>query len=179
MIDICKLLVILYAILLVPYMAGVLWHTYVIKKEIKYGYFLKGWFVMMALFFLEALPMVMRKRPLRELKYAWIVTMILITIVFLLCVIMNRKQWKPDRAEIIKKCRLSWIPGIMILYSVVLVSPQIEDDTTEVVMTAYMTDTMYQYQPYTGEAYTELQQDRSISPIEMYYAVLVDRKSVV
>lgn len=174
MIDILKIVTILYMILPVPAMLGVLWQRYIVKQHFGIATFVQGWLCMMALFYCEAVPMVMFKSSLTKLKYIWLVTVLIITVLFLLVLLRTRKKWKMEKEKSRKNSKNVVILFLMIMFSIFFLKPQIQDDTVEVVMESYMTDTMYQYQPYTGEEYQELPKEKEYSPIEMYYAVLAN-----
>lgn len=171
MFGILKIIIILYLILLVPLMLGILWQRYVTKQRLEISVFVQGWLCMMALFYCEAVPMILFKMSLTNLKNIWLATAIIITILFLMTFFRTREEWKAEKKER-KIGRGILVMFLVVICSILFVKPQTYDDTIEVVMEAYMTDTMYQYQPYTGEMYLELPEEKAYSPIEMYYAVL-------
>ena len=174
MFDILKIVVILYMILLVPLMLGILWQRYIVKRNFGIATFVQGWLCMMALFYCETVPMVLSKSSLTKLKNTWLVTVIIINVFFFVIFLCTRKEWKLEKEDSRKSGRNVVILFLMIICSIFFLKPQTQDDTVEVVMESYMTDNLYQYQPYTEEVYQELPKEKAYSPIEMYYAVLAN-----
>lgn len=174
MMDILKFIIILYSILLIPLMLGTLWQKYIVKRHFGIATLVQGWLCMMALFYCEAVPMVLFRRTLSELKNIWVVTMLVITVLFLISFLHTRDQWRNIRDIFCEKWKYAVIPILLILCSIFFLKPEIQDDTLEIVMETVSTNTMYQYQPYTDQAYEELPENKVYAPLEMYDAVLAD-----
>lgn len=155
-------------------MLGTLWQTYIVKRHLGMATLVQGWLCMMALFYCEAVPMVLFKKNLSELKNAWLVTMLVLTILYLLLCFRTKAQRRKVLNLFLKKWKCAIIPALLILCSILFIKPGIEDDTLEIVMETIATDTMYRYQPFTSEAYEELPREQAYAPLEMYYAVLFD-----
>lgn len=174
MIDAIKVLIALYAILLVPYMCGTIWKEYVMNIRQGIHVYLHGWIIMMAAFWIEAVPMILLKRPLANLTYAWFITALIVTVIFLINLFRKRAWTKFDRDSVVTSLRNFVIPVIVICYAIFFVNPSIQDDTVETVMTAYTTNSMYRYEPYSESKYQELPSEKAWSPIEIFYAVVAD-----
>lgn len=172
MIDILKIIVILYMILVVPVMTGVLWDTCITRRVFSMETFVRGWFCMMALFLCEAVPMIMGRASLSALKNVWLFTVIIITLSNI--VMLFRGKVEPAKLLRIINRKYVVIAGVLVLCSVLFLKPDMDDSTVETVMEAYSTDTMYQYQPYTDDEYSTIPKENVSAPIEMYYAVLAD-----
>lgn len=174
MIDILKVFAILYMILLVPFIFGVVWDVYVTRKQLRVETFVRGWILMMALFFCEAVPMILWKVSLSVLKNVWFVTVMAVTMVVVVMFLRGKVHWKLEKSERKKGWKYILVSSILILCSILFLKPDVDDSTVETVMEAYNTDTMYQYQPFTDDKYDNLPKEKVYSPIEMYYAVLAN-----
>lgn len=174
MMDFLKIFVILYMILPVPLMFGILWHTYIAKEPLGIRTFVHGWLCMMALFFCEAVPLVLWKKPLSYLKNAWLVTIIIVTLIVVGKLLWGKLRWKPGKGTVKKNWKYIVLSAGMIVGSILFLQPATDDSTVEIAVEAYVTDTMYQYQPYTDEVYEQMPEDKIYSPAEMYYTVLAD-----
>ncbi|MCI5622047.1 MAG: DUF6077 domain-containing protein [Lachnospiraceae bacterium] len=174
MLDIIKIIIIFYMILVFPFLLGTLWQKYIVKRHLGIGTLVQGWLCMMALFYCESVPMILFRRSLSELKNIWLITTVVITILFLLLCFGTRKQRRNMMNLFFKKWKCAVIPVLLILCSILFLQPVREDDTLEIVMDAIASDTMYQHQPYTGERYEEVPQEQAFAPLEMYYAVLFE-----
>lgn len=167
-----KTIIILYTILLLPFVLGTLWQTYIVKRNLGMATLVQGWLGMMALFYCEAVPMVLLGRRLSELKNAWVITILVITLLYLVLCFRTRAQRRKIIHLFMKKWKCAIIPMLLILCSIFFLKPVTEDDTLEIVMEAIGTDTMYQRQPYTDQVYEEPPKEQVYAPLEMYYAVL-------
>lgn len=170
MADILKIIAILYMILLVPAIFGVLWNTYMRKKSFTAESFVRGWTCMMGLFYCEAVPVILWKMSLSSLKYIWLITVVVITVLIIFGLIKGKLE--VNKWGLRKNWGYMLISGMLILCSILFFKPDVNDDTVETVMEAYGTDTMYQYQPFTDDKYETIPEKKAYAPLEMYYAVL-------
>lgn len=171
-------LIMLYEYGIFPALLGFLW----IRRGEKASFtkiYLRGYITMLTLFWIVAVPMIRMGKSLTELTLVWnTVSVIAIPVVILWAVIKKRRVRRimKDLLANVKTSKaclgILMATGVVAtLFSMVLVLPSKEDDTTEIVAIAVDTDEMYRYAAYTKVPYEVLPDEKAMSPIDMLYAV--------
>ena len=169
-------LAVIYEFVIFPLLLGLLW----LGKKERAGFskiYIRGYFSMLALFELAAVPMAAAGKRFGELFDIWRICVPAAGGAALLVLLIRRKaviKWGRElfeNARIIKEklYRLVVVMIVAMLFSIVFVLPSESDDTPETAGITADTDTMYVYEPYTkletGIAFSE----KSSSPLEMLY----------
>lgn len=175
---IVSFLIMLYEYGIFPALLGVLWIGTGEKASLTKIY-LRGYVTMMSLFWIVAVPMIRLGRSLTELTRIWnLISAAAIPMIIIFVIVKKRKAARIAR-DLWANVRFSKKElGVLLaacvvatLFSMVLVLPSKEDDTTEHVAIAVDTDEMYRYAAYTKMPYTAVPEDKAASPIDMLYAV--------
>lgn len=175
---ILSFLIMLYEYGIFPALLGMLW----IGKEEKASFskiYLRGYVTMLTLFWVVAVPLVRTGRSLTELTRIWDVIAILVIPVVIVVAVIQRKKAVAIAKELwgnikFSRAKLGIVMAACVvatLFSMVIVLPSKEDDTTEHVAIAVDTDEMYRYAAYTKAPYNVIPEDKASSPIDMLYAV--------
>lgn len=174
MAQILGIIIMLYSLAVFPLVVAGLIRCYVKGSRTSMEYVVLGWTGALSVFAVEAIAVISSQGSLSNLKNLWLATMLVISVGSFW------KNWALARGMTIKKVRTvlqgKWriIAGMIVVTACTLlfVMPDLEDDTTEIVLESYVTDTMYKYQPYSEEEYKQIPAENHFSPIEMYYAVM-------
>jgi len=127
-----------------------------------------GYLLMMAVFFLAAVPAIQWKWTLSKLAWIWI----LLVGILLLTMASVYKAYRELPKQAVHKGVLV-IMLASIICSIGFTRPYAQDATLEIVNTAVATDSMYQYNEYTGYLDEHAIDGHAFSPIEMLYASLI------
>lgn len=133
-----------------------------------------GYIVQLSIFYVVVFVAIHKRFSLTMLSKTWMILGLTLGIAAFLCVwkecfhTIKSSYWKLHTD--IKKV-MKFIGGMALVgLARVFTSPAIADDTVEIALNAYVSDTLYQYNPYTGVLYTEFPIE-SGNPLPIFYAV--------
>ncbi len=170
---------ILYLLVAFPIFLGLLWNKITKKEKTSTSdIFVNGYFFMMAVFMVVAVPAIRQGLDLSQLARIWLIISGIISGVSLLLCWREGIIWLKQIGIFIRKSRkmTKVVAGCFVaatLMTVFFVKPHVDDYTVSIVDTAVDTDRMYGYHPYTGDAYAVPPVMNVNAPIEMLYAVVV------
>lgn len=153
--------------------------TFLWKGRINPFSYMLGYFIMFAVFWMLAVPMICLRVPLEDMTLVWELFSIGMGVVFFLfcaCNLLKLRewvlnirerlvQWEAERSLLVVFCL------VIMMGAVVWVTPSQDDDTAEVAAIIAETGTVYEYQPYTLEKYAEFPNEKVFSPIELFYVI--------
>jgi len=140
--------------------------------------YVKGWLVMMAVFQLFAIPLIFTRADFTTLVHAWTVVIVLLSVILL---VRNRKEyykiWKQYRYG---RRETVWpyifaIELIIVLTMAIVLLQHVDDDDAFYVGTAVttlQTDSMYEYDAYTGDVYGAFPARYVLSPFPVFVALI-------
>ena len=170
---------ILYLLVAFPIFLGLLWNKITKKEKTSTSdIFVNGYFFMMAVFIVVAVPAIRQGLDLSQLARIWLIISGIISGVSLLLCWREGIIWLKQIGIFIRKSRkmTKVVAGCFVaatLMTVFFVKPHVDDYTVSIVDTAVDTDRMYGYHPYTGDVYAVPPVMNVNAPIEMLYAVVV------
>lgn len=180
MLAVGKGMVLVYIGLLFPLLAGIGWKA--VKREehhgILYGYLL-GSLTVWAVFFAVARYVITGKKTLAELSHIWMSVVLVWSVGIIFFLVMKKKFREEPRKIGIKKM----LPGVLLVAALTVVCVgfsvnEQQDHTVENVLTMYVTDSLYEYNPMNGKEKDQLLsleaealELQAKSPLDALYAV--------
>lgn len=168
--------------LLLPVLTGTLWRYFSQSgyKGIACRY-LMGNITMWAAFYVLVQYGIAEELKLSEMTKIWIVLLALVAVLAILVLVKRPEvRLREVKKRFIRSIAGFAVAGIVIACSVGFTLNESKDHTVERVMTMYATDSLYQFDPMTGEARDsmmafeqELLDEQMRAPIEAYYAASV------
>lgn len=170
-----QIMIIAYLFFVVPFLIGVLQASaFKTRKKSVSEIFTNGYLIMLTLFWYPTVFLIMERQALSLLATVWMgITLVLCV----LAILVGRKQIKETCKEITlfwreKDSRFLLISIIIsIVISIGFTKPDAADVTVEIVDVAIETDSMYQYDAYSGYYVGYAGKEHTMAPIEMFYAV--------
>lgn len=180
--PIFQMIVSVYLFFLFPFYLGILEAVFFPKIHRKMSeIFTNGYLLMMACFTVLSVTAIAQAWSLSRLTMVWTGFTVFVSV---LANILGQQQmkafirdikefWKPggeksDRRR--GRYRLFFMLAVFTMASIVFVAPDVEDSTWEIVHTAVSTDTMYEYDEYSGYLSEHALEGHAYAPIEMLYA---------
>ena len=170
---IMQTIIITYLFLLVPFHFGILWTGIFSKRQKKISeVFTNGYLLMMAVFWCIAVVSIQKGSALSELARVWLIVSMLVSVAANIFFYKKIQLFVKDMITFWKngQSRMVGLLVVFLVCSVFFTRPSILDETLEIVQTAVATDTMYQYDVYTGSVSEEAAAGHMFAPIEMLYA---------
>lgn len=181
-----QLIICIYLLFIVPFCFGIM-GTVISRTPVKSVsvIFTNGYLEMAAMFCIVSVVVIQLKQPLSVLTHIWLLTTLLIVV---FSALFGRRQigW------FLKEIKNFWIHGdtgktcrrekyillLLVAASIVLsigfTRPYATDQTVEILNISLLTDSMYEYDAYTGYLSKAASTGHRFSPIEMLYAVAAD-----
>lgn len=171
-------LILIYNLGLLPLVVGAIWVRLTAKRNKSLGFtFAAGFATVLAAFLCMTLPMIHAGSSVGDIAHRWRVASLVLGLVSTLVCVKTLFElladWiKERRAYDLKQWGLVLLTLITIILSVFFTIPTAEDYTLPIIQTNRATATIYEYNPYTGEAYGQILAEKANSPLEVYYDVL-------
>lgn len=182
MLTVLRVLVLIYFWFVFPVLTGNLWAVFRGKEKRSVVYlYLTGMVTIWAVFYLVSKYVLSMEIELNVLKTYCIYIIGAVTVLGILYAIRRPMLLIGNVMEGIAQKIVMTVGCILLIAGCVIFSTGIkEDDTAEIVLTMYMTDSLYEYSAMTGSAKedltgleAELLEKQEAAPIEALYAVCV------
>ncbi|WP_343248579.1 DUF6077 domain-containing protein [Diplocloster hominis] len=177
-----KIGIIFLFLLVMPIIWGIVLNLYYKTDHVGIVfYYVAGWMGILSLFGILAIPMTFLYVKFNYLVLSWAIFVFLIPIVLLLL----RRILLPQNKALVFHFNLKQISWLYVI-ALLLIAAQIfmvtffqhvdDDDAFYVgtAVTSWQTNTMFQYAPYTGEAYDMFPSRYVLSPFPLLYAALAN-----
>lgn len=173
---ILQAVIVIWLLCVVPFAMGLLLENISDKKSISVPQtFTFGYIGMFALFFIECVSAIYMNRELHILMQWWEISTIVICILsipFFYLWIRNGKRITDSQNIEKTGCIMCMIVLTVMIISVFFAFPDTTGDIVEHVMRAVSTDTLYQYDPYSGEIMSDIPLQLKYAPWDMFFAVI-------
>lgn len=165
---------IIFELLIFPMLIGQAYLSIVEKKK-EPGIMVYGYCLMFAFFLLIISPMIYWKISLKNAAYVWIgisLSLSALALIYIKNLIQTLKEkWKRLMVKKIQGILFILFLVCVIAFSLFCVIPKDNDQTIITSVMAWQTNTMFVYNPYTGQEYMNIPAIAQ-APISMFYAVI-------
>ena len=175
-----ELLLILLWLLIFPFIIGILITNQILKEKCTdlLLTYVCGFICMLAVFYILVMPLLFFNIPLHILVICWSTVMLILCVCSL---ILNRKVLKHifriDFTQFRKNCLLSILIIILVLGQAFVLVRYMHEDADDAfyvanATTSVATDTIFRYDPYTGELFNTYMSRYVFSPFPIFIALI-------